>query len=115
MARTPSPTTSGSSYNDDSSEIDELDNRSRELNRLLKKNINKADKRKKLLDVVRDKAWILEDQVDILEKQTKNVKQALKRKSFRRRLVMFGALVSSIVLVGLGVNYVVHPSDSDHR
>lgn len=100
-----------SSYHDDSSDIDELDYRVKKLNRLLRKNVKEAGRRKNLIDVVRDKAWLLEDQVELLETQTKNVKQALRKKSFRRRLVMFGAFVSSVILVGFGVNHLIHTSD----
>lgn len=112
----PSPTPSSpSSQHDDSSEIDELDYRSRKLNKLLKKNVNKADKRKHLLDKVRDKAWVLEDEVNLLEKQTKEIRQSLASKSFRRRLVMFTAIVSSVVLFGYGVNHVVHHSSDENN
>lgn len=82
---------------------------------MLRKNVNKADRRKDLLDVARDKAWLLEDQVKILGKQTKNVKEALQRKSFRRRLMMIGAFISSVVLIGFGVSHVVHSNDGDHH
>ena len=100
-----------SSYTDDSSEIDELDYRSRKLNRLLKKNVNKADRRKNFIDVVRDKAWLLENQVSLLEQQTKNAREALKKKSFRRRILMVGAFFSSVLLIGFGVSHLVHSND----
>lgn len=102
-----SPSPSSSQY-DDSSEIDELDYRSKKLNKLLKKNVNKADRRKQLLDVVRDKAWVLEDEVNLLERQTKNIKESLASKSFRRKLVLVAAIVSSLALFGFGVNHVAH-------
>jgi hypothetical protein len=111
VSQTTSP--SSSSQHDDSTDIDELDHRSRKLNKLLRKNVNKADDRKKLLDVVRNRAWVLEDQVNLLEKQTKEIKQTLQSKSFRRKLVMFTAIVSSIALFGYGVNHVVHSSDDN--
>lgn len=109
-SQSPSPSSSASSYYDDSSEIDELDYRSKKLTGILKKNLNKADKRKTLLDVVRDKAWLLEDQVKLLENQTDAIRGSLQRKSVRRRVLMFAALLTSVVLVGLGINHVIHPS-----
>lgn len=81
------------------SDVDELDHRSRKLTSLLKKNVNRAENRKSVLDVVRNTAWQLEDQVRQLEKQTANVRGTLKRKSCKRRLVVFGALIVSLVLI----------------
>lgn len=108
-SRSPSP----SSQYDDSSEIDELDHRSRRLNRLLRKNAKKADDRKRLLDQVRDRAWVLEDEVNLLEKQTKRIRESLADRSIRRNLVVFTALISSLALLGYGVNHVVHQQGYD--
>lgn len=94
-----------SSYYDDSSDIDELDHRSRKITHLLKKNLDKSSNRSNLLDVVKRRAWLLGDQVNRLEQQTIRAKSALGRKSFRRRLIMFGAFMSSVLLVGFGVNH----------
>ena len=63
------------------------------------------------MDVVRDKAWLLEDHVKQLERQTKDVKNALMRNSARRRVVMFLAVLSSIFAVGYGVNHFVSSND----
>lgn len=105
--RTSSPASS-SDYNDDddSSDIDELDHRSRKLKRLLEKNLNKAQERSNLLEVAKKRAWLLEEQVGKLEKQTKRAKGALSRSRLRRQLVVFGAFMSSLLLLGLGVNHI---------
>jgi hypothetical protein len=110
----PSPSPSSSQDYDDSSEIDELDYRSRKLNKLLKKNVNKAERRKRLLDVVRNRAWVLEDQVNLLERQTKSIKESLASKSLRRNLIVFTAAISSLALLGLGVSHVVHHGSDEH-
>jgi hypothetical protein len=108
-----SPSPSPSSQHDDSSDIDELNYRSRKLNKLLKKSVNKADRRKQLLDTVRDRAWVLEDEVNLLERQTKDIRDTLASKSIRRRLVVFTAFVSSIALLGFGVSHVVQNSSDE--
>lgn len=108
----PESSSPASSYYDDSSEIDELEYRSRKLTDILKKNIDRAERRKTLFDVVRDRAWLLEDQVKLLEKQTKTIKSSLGRKSIRQRLLTFGAVMSSLILIGVGLSHVIHPSDT---
>lgn len=95
---TPSPSTP-SSYHDDSSDLDELDYRSRKLTKILKKNAVKAEKRKSVLDIVKDRAWLLDDQVKLLEKQTANVRNSLKRQSCKRRLIVIGAVTLSVILL----------------
>lgn len=102
--RSPSNTSTSSSssvspYHDDSSDIDELDHRSRKLTKILKKNINRTEKRRSVLDVVRDKAWLLEDQVKLLEKQTATVRSSLNRQSCLRRIIVFMALIVSVILI----------------
>lgn len=89
---------SPSSYRDDSSDIDELEHRSRKLTKVLRKNIDRADKRKSVLDVVRDKAWLLEDQVKLLERQTATIRSSLNRQSNRRKLIGITAIVLSLTL-----------------
>lgn len=81
------------------SDIDELDHRSKKLTSLLRKNVNRAEKRKSVLDVVRNKAWILEDQVKLLERQTANIRGSLKKKSCKRKLLVLGAVIMSLVLI----------------
>lgn len=83
---------------DSSSDIDELDYRSRKLTKLLKKNVAKTERRKSLLDVVRDKAHLLEDQVKLLERQT-----SLDRsRSWRKKVAV---VVGLITLSTVGVVY----------
>lgn len=94
-----SPSTSPSTYQNDSSDIDELDHRSRRLTNILKKNVARSEKRKTVLDVVRDKAWLLEDQVKLLEKQTANVRSTLVRQSCRRKIIVFAAVILSLILI----------------
>lgn len=85
---------SGSNY------IDELDQRSRKLTSILRKNVDRAERRKNILDVVKNKAWLLEDQVKILEKQTATVKNKLNdRRSCRRIVAVCVALVLSVILI----------------
>lgn len=98
---TSSPSTSPSSQNRDydSSDIDELDHRSRKLTSLLKKNVSRAERRKSVLDVVRDRAWLLEDQVKLLERQTATIRGSLKQRSCMRRIIVFVALILSLFVV----------------
>lgn len=92
-------TSSLSSISPSPSEIDELASRSRNLTKILKKNVNKADKRKSVLEVVRDKAWLLENQAKALEKQTKYIRNSLARQSCRRRLLVLAAVILSLFLI----------------
>jgi len=103
---------SGSTFYDDSSEINELDSRSRQLTELLRNNLRKSDKRTKVIDVVKKRAWLLSDQIEKLEKQTKKTKESLAAQSLKRRLIVFGTFAGSIVLIILGVNHVA-TSDKD--
>lgn len=90
---------SNSSASDDSSSsIDDLNYRSRKLTKLLKQNVNKSEKRKSVLDVVKSKAWLLEDQVKLLENQTSNIRSGLRRQSCLRKLVVYGLLVLAFIL-----------------
>lgn len=100
-SRSSSPATS----TDESSDIDELDHRSRMLTGILKRNANKAEGRKSVLDMVRDKAWLLEDQVKVLEKKAAIVKKSIDRNSCKRRLIVFGALVFSSLLIFFGFHH----------
>lgn len=61
--------------------------------------MDKAEKRKSVLNVVKDKAWLLEDQVKLLEKQTETVRKSLARQSCRRKIIVFVALVLSLFLI----------------
>lgn len=92
--RTPT-TTDDSSSASSTADIDELDYRSRKLTKLLKKNADKTERRKSLLDVVRDKAYLLEDQVKLLERQTSS-----DSRSWRKRAVVVMGLVT-LSAVGL--------------
>jgi len=94
-----SPTTSESSYRDDSSEIDELDHRSRKLTSILRRNANRAAERKSVLNMVRDRAWLLDDQVKLLENQTATVRRSLARQSCRRKVIIYAAVLTSIFIV----------------
>lgn len=93
---------SDSDYHDESSDLDELDRRSRRLTRLLRKNINKAQARKSILDVVREKAWLLEDQVKILERRTSDIRNRLASRSMKRKIV-----VSIVAIASIGSLYYV--------
>lgn len=99
----PSPSSasasSSSTYRDDSSEIDDLDHRSRRLTAILKKNVDKAEKRKSVLDVVRDKAWLLEDQVKLLERQTTAARKSLGRQSCRRKIIVLLAIFLTFIFI----------------
>lgn len=97
--QTPSPSSNPSSYNDDSSDLDELDYRSRKLTKILRRNAAKAEKRRSVLDVVKDRAWLLDDQVKLLEKQTANVRNTLRKQSCKRRLIVIGAVALSVILI----------------
>lgn len=96
---TTSPSSSSQNRDYDSSDIDELDHRSRKLTSLLKKNVSRAEKRKSVLDVVKDRAWLLEDQVKLLERQTATIRGSLKEKSCIRRVIVFVALILSLILI----------------
>lgn len=98
---------SSNSSRDDSSDIDELDQRSRNLTRLLRKNMNQTEKRKSVLDVVRGKAWLLQDQVKLLEKQAATVRDSLHRRSFRRKVVVFLSSVILLILVVTGLSTLI--------
>lgn len=93
-----SSSASSSEY-DDSSDIDELDLRSKKLTKLLKKNINKTEKRKSVLDVVKEKAWLLEDQVKLLERQTANIRGSLTKQTCKRRIIVFITVILSLFLI----------------
>lgn len=95
----PSSSSPSSSEYDDSSDIDELDLRSKKLTRILKKNINKTEKRKSVLDVVKEKAWLLEDQVKLLERQTANIRGSLTKQTCRRRIVVLVTVILSLFLI----------------
>lgn len=102
-----SDVSSSSEYHDDSSDVDELDRRSRRLTKLLRRNINKATKRRSILENVREKAWLLEDQARLLERQTSDIRDRLASRSFRRKLV-----ISVITVLSLGsIYYVWKPFD----
>lgn len=83
----PSDSSLGSDNQDNYRDIDELDRRSRKLTKLLKKNINRAVKRINILDNVRDKAWLLEDEADLLENQGHSLRNRLKRRSMKRKVI----------------------------
>lgn len=114
LSSTNSSLSSVSSYSaqeDDSEEIDELAYRSQKLSNLLRENLNKTERRTKLLDVVKRRAWLLSEHVGELEQQTRKARDAVGRRTFARRLVLFGAFVSSLVLLGLGVNHATSPDE----
>lgn len=106
--RSPSAVATTTSSDDSSSDIDELDYRSRKLTKLLKKNADKAERRKSLLNVVRDKAYLLEDQVKLLERQTSS-----DSRSWRRRAVVVMGLVS-LSAVGIVYGSKMISSKSEH-
>lgn len=97
-SKTPSPS---SSTSDDLSDIDELDHRSRRLTNMLRKNIDKTEKRKSVLDVVKEKAWLLENQVKLLEEHTANIRGSVTRQDCRRRIAVFISVVLSAFLIVL--------------
>lgn len=103
MTRPSVSPSSGSSNSSDASEIDELDYRSRKLSNFLKKNVNSAEQRKSVLDVVRSKAWLLENQVKQLEKETKKFRNSLERQPCSRRVLLLLLLLFSATLVYLGI------------
>lgn len=94
---------SGSSNSSDASEIDELDYRSKKLSSILKKNVNKIEQRKSILDVVRSKAWLLENQVKQLEKDTKKFRNSLEGQPCSRRVLLLLLLLFSAMLIYLGL------------
>lgn len=102
MSRSPSPyssssnTSADSGYQQDSRDIDELDRRSRKLTKILKRNIDKSQTRKSIMNLVREKAWLLEDQVKLIEKQTSDIKNRLVSRSFRRKLIILIIAIGSI-------------------
>lgn len=93
--RSPSPSTNGSSASD----VDELDQRSRQLTRLLRKNLSKSERRRDVINKVRNKAWLLEDQVKLLGKQTEAARQALAKNSVRGKVLVYGAVLITVVTV----------------
>lgn len=102
-----SPASSDTDNSDDALDVDELDKRSRKLTKLLKKNINKAVSRKSILDNIRERAWLLEDQAKNLEYQASNLKQKLRQRTFRRRVV-----IGAIALASFGsVYYIWHHNE----
>lgn len=82
---------------DESDYIDELDYRSRKLTNLLRKNVNIAEKRKSLLDIVREKAWLLEDQAKLLNRQTELRSAGCSR--LLTKIILFLSLIASSVFV----------------
>lgn len=63
------------------------------------------------MDVIREKAWLLEDQVKQLEGQTLNIRNRLRQKSIKRRLV-----IATIAIVTLGsIFFIVKPFDVDRN
>lgn len=104
----PQSSSGGSSndYRDDALDVDELDRRSRKLTKLLKKNMNKVDTRKSILDTVREKAWLLEDQAKIIQNQASNLKTRLQQRKYRQKVI-----IGAIALASLGsVYYIWHHS-----
>lgn len=49
--------------------------------------------------MVRDKAWLLEDQVKILGKQTEAARRLMARRSCRRKLIVYGTIILSFILI----------------
>lgn len=90
---TASPTTNESSASD----VDELDQRSRQLTRLLRKNLRKSERRRNVINKVRNEAWILEDQVKLLGKQTEAARKSLAQGSFRKKVFLYGAATLTIL------------------
>lgn len=99
--RSSSPDSRSSSY-DEYSDVDELDRRSRKLTEILKKTVNKTVTHKSVLDVVRDKAWLLEDQVKLLQHNASKLRNSSKK---RNRIVVVGITIVGFIFV---VNKFVH-------
>lgn len=101
--RSPSPDSSVSSFEDDINyaDIDELDRKSRRLTDILRKTVNRTASRRSVLDIVRDKAWLLEDQVKLLQNKTTKIKNS----SNGRRLAIVGISIVGFILI---INKFIH-------
>lgn len=98
----PASTAGSSNTTSEASEIDELDYRSRKLSNILRKNVSRAEKRRSVLDTVRNRAWVLEDQVKLLERETRNFRNSLQRQPCGRRILLLLLLLISAVLIYFG-------------
>lgn len=87
---------------DEYNDIDELDNRSRKITEILKKTVHKMAARKSVLDVVKDKAWLLEDQVKLLKQNAANVRNSSKKGRF---VVVIITIAGFILVINKFIHY----------
>lgn len=111
-----SPTSSSSSSSLSSSDVEKVNDRSEKLTRLLKQNVRKSHHRKAVLDTLKDKAWLLDDQVKLFMKETANLKESFARRSWRR-ILCIGMIILALVYIILSIpefiKWLIHSKNYD--